>query len=139
MEMKPASMPRGTRVSRRLRDTEDEWQQVPTEWLGDQNGNGASNSKRSSRSGAAGNGTKRKKPLDEDEESELSELTDEEEHTASMAAAGPGQNGKQGDETMDVDQVSTRPCKGDLSLILSRSISMAGVQRRLSYLSLKRR
>jgi hypothetical protein len=80
VDTKPASLPRGTRVSRRLRDTEDEWQQVPSEWL-DGEGGEAFNSKRVSRASGGygnGNGNKRKLPVDDDE-SELSELSDEEE------------------------------------------------------------
>jgi len=50
---------RGTRVSRRYKDVEDEWQQVPEEWLSPAKGGNL--------------GTKR----EEEEESELSELSDE--------------------------------------------------------------
>jgi len=97
-ETKPASLPRGTRTSRRNRDTEDEWQQVPEEWLDAK----ASGSKGASGSGS--NGTKRKKPVDDDEESELSELTDEEEHDAVVAGNGNGHSNLD-DEKMDVDKV----------------------------------
>jgi hypothetical protein len=98
VESKPVSLPRGTRASRRNRDTEEEWQQIPEEWLGK-----ASGSKEASRS-SNGNGTKRKKPVNDDDESELSELTDEEEHNAAIASVGNGQ--KPEDEDMEVDQVS---------------------------------
>lgn len=64
---KPAPLPRGTRVSRRLHAGDDEWQQVPDDWLE-----------------AKGNGR------DADEESELSALTDEEEHEAELKAALEG-------------------------------------------------
>jgi hypothetical protein len=98
VETKPASLPRGTRTSRRTRDAEDEWQQVPEEWLDAK----ASGSKGASGSGS--NGTKRKKPVDDDEESELSELTDEEEHEAGVAGNGNGHVNLD-DEKMDVDKV----------------------------------
>ena len=104
VETKPASVPRGTRVSRRNRDTEDEWQQVPEEWLG----NGASGSKKS-------NGVKRKKPVDDDDESELSELTDEEEHDAALAGNGTSVAIEEEDGTMNVDEVSTSTSANDLS------------------------
>lgn len=103
METKPVSLPRGTRVSRRNRDTDEEWQQVPDEWLGA----GASGSKKVSGSGSTG--SKRKKPIDDDEESELSELTDEEEHEAAIVGNGNGRN-KVADDEMDVDEVS---CSAD--------------------------
>jgi hypothetical protein len=99
VETKPASLPRGTRTSRRNRDTEDEWQQVPEEWLDAK----ASGSKGAS--GSSSNGLKRKKPVDDDEESELSELTDEEEHDDTVAGNGNGHSSLV-DEKMDVDQVS---------------------------------
>ena len=76
---KPASLPRGTRVSRRLRNVEDEWQQVPDDWLAEEGG------ARSKTSGKASNG--KGKTRDDDEESELSELTDEEEHEAKVEAS----------------------------------------------------
>jgi hypothetical protein len=98
VETKPASLPRGTRTSRRNRDTEDEWQQVPEEWLDAK----ASGSKEASGSGS--NGLKRKKPVDDDEESELSELTDEEEHDAGVAGNGNGHS-KPGDDRMVIDEV----------------------------------
>ena len=98
VEPKPASLPRGTRTSRRNRDTEDEWQQVPEEWLDAK----VSGSKGASGSGS--NGLKRKKPVDDDEESELSELTDEEEHDAVVASNGNGHSIPD-DEKMDVDKV----------------------------------
>jgi hypothetical protein len=103
VEVKPASLPRGTRTSRRNRDTEDEWQQVPEEWL-DAKASGSQGA-----SGSGSNGLKRKKPVDDDEESELSELTDEEEHEAGVAGNGNGHvnldDEKMDDEKMDVDKV----------------------------------
>jgi hypothetical protein len=99
VETKPAPLPRGTRTSRRNRDTEDDWQQVPEEWLNVK----ASGSKGASGSGS--NGLKRKKPVEDDEESELSELTDEEELEAGVAGNGNDHN-KLGDDGMDVDEVS---------------------------------
>lgn len=102
----PASLPRGTRVSRRLRDTEDEWQQVPPEWLA---GGAASGSGRASRSKA--NGTAQKKTAaNGDDESELSDLTDEEEHEAKVRASGIDSVSvsplKPTSDAMDVDPVS---------------------------------
>jgi hypothetical protein len=100
VELKPASLPRGTRASRRIRDTEDEWQQVPAEWLGadPSSSNGAFTSVES-------NGNKRKKPADEDEESELSDLPDEDELDDGVGGQSNGHRGQQEDEKMDIDQV----------------------------------
>jgi len=98
VETKPASLPRGTRTSRRNRDAEDEWQQVPEEWL-DAKATGSKGP-----SGSSSNGVKRKRPVVDDEESELSELTDEEEQDATVAGNGNGHDQKEVDE-MDVDQV----------------------------------
>lgn len=103
VDTKPASLPRGTRVSRRLRDTEDEWQQVPAEWLGSEGGE-ASKSKRASRSSVGnGNGNKRKLPVDDDE-SELSELSDEEgpPETNGHSAASSELSELEDEETEDV-------------------------------------
>ncbi|WVQ85710.1 hypothetical protein IAT38_007876 [Cryptococcus sp. DSM 104549] len=75
----PASttpLPLGTRVSRRLRNVDDEWQQIPAEWLGEE---GAKPQEK-------GKGKGKGKEKEEDEESELSELTDEEEHEAKLRA-----------------------------------------------------
>lgn len=113
----PASLPRGTRVSRRFRDTEDEWQQVPADWLGNGNGpeadsSGAqqSSSSRSTRGRTNGKTAKPSK-ADGDDESELSELTDEEEHDAEVKASGldstQGSAVKsKAEDAMDVDIVS---------------------------------
>ena len=77
-------IPRGTRVSRRLRDIDDEWQQIPDEWLGKDK----SETKTVGRIPAAQtNGKAKAKKRDVDEGSELSELTDEEEHEAELQAA----------------------------------------------------
>lgn len=114
----PASLSRATRVSRRNRDTEDEWQQVPPEWLG----NGAKadhdsiaakpvTTSRSARGKT--NGKAAKTSTANDDESELSELTDEEEHDAEVKASGlesaqvsPVKQ-KEGD-AMDIDIVSLK-------------------------------
>ena len=72
-------------MSRRLRNVEDEWQQVPDEWLADENDEGVRPGI-SGRNGKA-NGKVKAKRRDEDEESELSELTDEEEHEAKIVAS----------------------------------------------------
>ena len=103
VDTKPASLPRGTRVSRRLRDTEDEWQQVPAEWLGSEGGE-ESNPKRASRSTVGnGNGNKRKLPLDDGEDSELSELSDEElPDTNGHSAASSELSELEDEETEDV-------------------------------------
>ena len=74
----PAS--RGTRVSRRLRGSEDEWEQVPDDWL--ENGTEKKKSTRQTRR-ASGKGKKKA----EDDESELSSLTDEEQHQAELEAS----------------------------------------------------
>ncbi|KAL1405212.1 hypothetical protein Q8F55_008837 [Vanrija albida] len=63
-------LPLGTRVSRRLRAVDDEWQHVPDEWL------------------ETPNKAKRNAGRDDDQESELSELTDEEVHEARLQASG---------------------------------------------------
>ncbi|WWD18222.1 hypothetical protein CI109_102672 [Kwoniella shandongensis] len=119
-------LPLGTRVSRRLRNVDDEWQQVPDDWL-------KADAELKAASKAKG---KKKKERDPDEESELSELTDEEEHEARIRASGArgdavavkqgqengspsikevvhdelpkeGENSKEPeDEKMDVDQVA---------------------------------
>lgn len=68
-------MPLGTRVSRRLRQVEDEWQQVPPEWMAQA---GSSDGKMKS--------SKRKRG--DDDESELSDLTDEDDHLAELKANG---------------------------------------------------
>ena len=74
--------PLGTRVSRRLRDAdEDEWQHVPDQWLATPN---------------KANGTSKKE--DSDDESELSELTDEDEHEAELRAAQLNTEGEAEDQ-----------------------------------------
>ena len=70
-----APVPKGTRVSRRLRDVEDEWQQVPEEWL--DAGAKVSGKRKARAKGGEG-----------DKESELSDLTDEDEHQARVRASG---------------------------------------------------
>jgi len=81
-------------MSRRARDAEDEWQQVPEEWLETK-----SNGKRKARA--------------EDEESELSELTDEDEHDAGVRASAVktesvemNGDGKGDNLAMDEDQLT---------------------------------
>ena len=59
------SVARLTRVSRRDRDREEQWQQIPEEWLEPKK-----------------NGKRQAKEIDQ--ESELSELTDEDEHEAKV-------------------------------------------------------
>jgi len=131
VETKPASLPRGTRTSRRNRDTEDEWQQVPEEWLDAK----AAGSKGAS--GSSSNGIKRKRPVVDDEESELSELTDEEEHDATDAGKGNGHD-QNGVDEMDVDQVRY------LATLRSRMLTsspkeIAKVRHHLNYPSWKMR
>lgn len=87
---KSTPVPLGTRVSRRLRNVDDEWQQVPEEWL---------KTDAKSRSNGKINGKGKARP--EEDESELSELTDEEEHEAKLqeahveSANSPLDNGKE--------------------------------------------
>lgn len=93
----PTSLPRGTRVSRRFRDVDDEWQQVPEEWLktpaeSETTGKGKARATK-------GKGKRRGK--DADEESELSELTDEEEHQARLAASGTKGDGAEEEREED--------------------------------------
>jgi hypothetical protein len=93
----PTSLPRGTRVSRRFRDVDDEWQQVPEEWLktpaeSETTGKGKARATK-------GKGKRRGK--DADEESELSELTDEEEHQARLAASGTKGDREEGEREED--------------------------------------
>jgi hypothetical protein len=130
VETKPASLPRGTRTSRRNRDIEEEWQQVPEEWLDAK----ASGSKGAS--GSSSNGTKRKKPVDDDEESELSELTDEEEHDAAVAGNRNG-HGKLGDDEMDVDKVRLPATLPHNNPLTSSPKEMAIVRHHQNYLSWK--
>lgn len=70
----------GTRVSRRLRDVDDEWQKIPDEWLGQ----AASSEEPAAKVNGKAKG--KAKQRDADEESDLSELTDEEEHEAELKA-----------------------------------------------------
>ncbi|WWC88197.1 uncharacterized protein L201_003102 [Kwoniella dendrophila CBS 6074] len=77
-------LPLGTRVSRRLRNVDDEWQQVPDEWLSAKTPSKAQNR----RGKAKGKGKEKKKESSSDDESELSELTDEEEHERLVLASG---------------------------------------------------
>lgn len=70
---RPPPLPRGTRVSRRLRSVDDEWQQIPDDWL---EGEARPAPK-----------SKAKSMQDDGEESELSDLTDEEEHQAELVVA----------------------------------------------------
>ncbi|WWC68318.1 uncharacterized protein I206_102243 [Kwoniella pini CBS 10737] len=102
---KNTPLPLGTRVSRRLRNVDDEWQQVPDDWL-------------TPSKSARGKGKGKAKKADGDgDESELSELTDEEEHERLLLASGAKKtNGKllegskvngnavKDEENMDVDE-----------------------------------
>lgn len=81
-----APVPLGTRVSRRLRDVDDEWQQVPEEWLSPEKNDGESTMGR-----AKGRANVKNKAKDDDDESELSELTDEEEHQRAVEASKAGE------------------------------------------------
>ena len=115
---KTTPLPLGTRVSRRLRDVEDEWQQIPDEWLGKERDATAKqpNGKGKGRS----NGRRKNKA--EDEESELSELTDEEEHQTHLrmsqgqpSSPTPGDHPKSGGrDTVDPknqDDVALTPVR----------------------------
>ncbi|AAW42093.1 hypothetical protein CNBC6970 [Cryptococcus deneoformans B-3501A] len=74
---KKTQLPLGTRVSRRLRNVDDEWQQVPDEWL-----DGAKEDHADTEDASDGE----KEEEGDDDESELSDLTDEEEHAAEVEA-----------------------------------------------------
>ena len=86
-----APIPLGTRVSRRLREVDDEWQQVPEEWLSPEKKSALDVAEHAGRAtrGANGksNGKGKAKSREEDEDSELSELTDEEEHQKKIDAS----------------------------------------------------
>ena len=73
-------LPLGTRVSRRLRDVDDEWQKIPDEWLGQ----AASSEEPAAKVNGKAKGKAKQRAADE--ESDLSELTDEEEHEAELKA-----------------------------------------------------
>jgi hypothetical protein len=77
----PTPLPLGTRLSRRFRNVDDEWQQVPKEWLT------PADTTSSASKNKAEKGKGKRKPKEVDEESELSELTDEEEHEARLRAS----------------------------------------------------
>jgi hypothetical protein len=83
---------------------EDEWQQVPDEWLADER-DGSTGGRASKQKGKANGKTKAKKQ-DEDEESELSELTDEEEHEAKVEASRALETPKKGEVKVDLDGAS---------------------------------
>ncbi|WVQ96981.1 hypothetical protein IAU59_004090 [Kwoniella sp. CBS 9459] len=89
-------IPLGTRVSRRLRNVDDEWQQVPDDWL-------STPIKAENRRSRKGKGKARAA----DEESDLSELTDEEEHERILLASGAKIGGSSRNEVehaeMDID------------------------------------
>ncbi|ORX35450.1 hypothetical protein BD324DRAFT_652578 [Kockovaella imperatae] len=80
-------LPRGTRVSRRLRNVDDEWQQVPDEWLQEGAESSQASIKVNRNNKGKGKGTGKGKTKADDEESELSELTDEDEHQARLEAS----------------------------------------------------
>jgi len=86
-----APIPLGTRVSRRLRDVDDEWQQVPEEWLSpekkDSQDNAGNEARGRRNANGRANGKGKAKAREEDEDSELSELTDEEEHQKAVEAS----------------------------------------------------
>ncbi|WVF70980.1 hypothetical protein IAT40_005776 [Kwoniella sp. CBS 6097] len=94
-------IPLGTRVSRRLRNVDDEWQQVPEDWL-------STPVKAENRRSRKGKGTAR----GADEESDLSELTDEEEHERILLASGAkpsfSSRSKADDSTMELDESQTQ-------------------------------
>ena len=83
------------RVSHRHRDNEEQWQQIPEEWLEPKT-----------------NGKRKAKELDGD--SELSELTDEDEHEAKMRACIPQSSSaeldeagrEENDDAVDEDQLT---------------------------------
>lgn len=108
----PASLSRGTRVSRRNRDTEDEWQQIPAEWLGNGNDIDSTNNRNvPSGSSRSTRGKAKTEAVNGDDESDLSELTDEEEHEAKIKASGlssapvsPVKTKAQ--DAMEIDEVS---------------------------------
>ncbi|BEI82391.1 hypothetical protein CcaverHIS002_0302590 [Cutaneotrichosporon cavernicola] len=77
-------LPRGTRVSRRLRNVDDEWQQIPDEWLQ------TAETKRMQVT--TKNAEEKTDSQADDDGSELSELTDEEEHQAELNATRPAQD-----------------------------------------------
>ncbi|WRT66001.1 uncharacterized protein IL334_002952 [Kwoniella shivajii] len=94
----PASL--GTRVSRRLRNVDDEWQQVPEDWL---------STPAKPRGRAKGKGKGKAKQVDgEGDESELSELTDEEEHERLVLASGARKAQRTIESDRD-DVTGTRP------------------------------
>lgn len=75
---KKTQLPLGTRVSRRLRNVDDEWQQVPDEWL---------DSAKEDHADTEDGGDGEKEEEGGEDESDLSDLTDEEEHAAEVEAA----------------------------------------------------
>ncbi|GMK58207.1 hypothetical protein CspeluHIS016_0502390 [Cutaneotrichosporon spelunceum] len=83
LSSQPPPLPRGTRVSRRLRNVDDEWQQIPDEWLQTRETKSVTVAKAIA---------KKADPETDDDESELSELTDEEEHQAELKATRAAQD-----------------------------------------------
>ena len=99
-----------------MRDTEEEWQQIPVEWLGsgsaaEAESNGAQQSGLTRSTRGKANGKTAKSKAGGDDESELSELTDEDEHEATVKASGlksaqVSPIKSKAEEAMDVDVVS---------------------------------
>ena len=79
-------LPRGTRVSRRNRSIDDEWQQIPAEWLDNASPAPKANAKINGKS--KGKGKDKGNETANGDESDLSDLTDEEEHAAVLSKAG---------------------------------------------------
>ena len=71
----------GTRVSSRIHGKDDEWQQIPDEWL-EPSDNEESSSKGKARATTATSSTRQSSMVDEEEESDLTELSDEESERA---------------------------------------------------------
>ncbi|WVR05567.1 hypothetical protein IAU60_002586 [Kwoniella sp. DSM 27419] len=108
---KPQStpLPLGTRVSRRLRNVDDDWQQIPDEWL--------------TPSRAENKGKGKKKQIKGDDESELSELTDEEEHERILRASGGALAVPLPSQAEDSATLVEEPMDGDVDM---KSSSDAG-------------
>ena len=96
LELAPSAkgtpLSRGTRVTRRNREVEDEWQQIPPEWL---DGSGAATASSASLANGGGKGKSKGKGKGKavttakaGDDSDLSDLTDEEEHAAMLSKAG---------------------------------------------------
>lgn len=114
-------LPLGTRVSRRLRNVDDEWQQIPDEWLSPQKEDAGMKFGTPDQVKGAGKRTSNARKRDVEEESELSDLTDEEEHQAKMSAirkTSPEEKRK-ADIEVDSDEALT-PVRTDLRSAVMR-------------------